>query len=67
MSRSPRNARSYVQYTGMALEMGLLIFAGAWLGRELDQWLALDKPIFTLILTLLFTVGAIYRVIKSLE
>lgn len=56
-----------MQYTGMALEMGLLIFAGAWLGRKLDQWLALDKPIFTLILTLLFTVGAIYRVIKSLE
>jgi len=67
MSRAPRNARNYVQYTGMALEMGLLIFAGAWLGRKLDQWLALDKPIFTLILTLLFTVGAIYRVIKSLE
>ena len=67
MSRAPRNARNYVQYTGMALEMGLLIFAGAWLGRKLDQWLALEKPIFTLILTLLFTVGAIYRVIKSLE
>jgi len=67
MSRAPRNARNYVQYTGMALEMGLLIFAGAWLGRKLDQRLALDKPIFTLILTLLFTVGAIYRVIKSLE
>ena len=67
MSRAPRNARNYVQYTGMALEMGLLIFVGAWLGRKLDQWLALEKPIFTLILTLLFTVGAIYRVIKSLE
>lgn len=67
MSKAPRNARNYVQYTGMALEMGLLIFAGAWLGRRLDEWLALDKPVFTLVLTLLFTVGAIYRVIKSLE
>lgn len=67
MSRAPRNARNYVQYTGMALEMGLLIFAGAWLGRKLDLWLALEKPVFTLVLTLLFTVGAIYRVIKSLE
>lgn len=67
MAKPFRNARNYVQFSGMAIEMGLIIFVGAWLGRRLDQWLALEKPIFTLLLTLFFTVGAMYRVIKNLE
>lgn len=60
-------SKRFVQYTGMALEMGALIFIGLWLGKRVDRWLELEKPVFMLIGTLLFTVAAIYRVIRSLS
>lgn len=55
-----------MQYTGMGLEMGVLIFIGVWLGKRVDLWLHMEKPVFMLVGVLLFTLAAIYRVIKSL-
>ena len=63
----PKRTKQYLQFTGMAMEMGVLIFIGVWLGKQIDRWLVLDKPYFMLLLTLLFTVAAIYRVIRSLS
>ncbi len=50
----------------MGLEMGMLIFIGVWLGKRVDLWLHMEKPVFMLIGVLLFTLASIYRVIKSL-
>ncbi|MBP6184821.1 MAG: AtpZ/AtpI family protein [Saprospiraceae bacterium] len=65
MPVSDKNRR-FIQYTGMGLEMGVLIFIGVWLGKRVDLWLQMEKPVFMLIGVLLFTLAAIYRVIKSL-
>lgn len=51
----------------MALEMGVLIFIGMWIGKRIDRWLHLEKPWFMLLGTLLFTAAAIYRVIRALR
>lgn len=58
--------RKFIQFGGMAIEMGGLIFVGAWLGKQADAWLELEKPYFLLTGTLLFTLAAIYRVIRDL-
>ena len=59
--------RKVMQFSGMAMEMGVLIFAGAWLGKQVDRYLGLQKPYFLLAGTLLFTLAAIYRVVRDLR
>lgn len=65
--KSGSKSRNFIQFSGMAIEMGALIFVGAWLGRQADAWLSLEKPYFLLAGTLLFTLAAIYRVIRDLR
>jgi hypothetical protein len=56
---------SYMQYSGMAIQMVVIILAGVWAGKQLDKWLAFKFPIFTLILSLLSVFGAVYYVVKD--
>lgn len=41
------------------MQMIVIILAGAFGGRELDRWLQLEFPVFTLVLTILAVVGAV--------
>ena len=56
----------YARYSSIAFQMLLIILAGVFGGRELDRWLELQFPVFTLILTILAVVLSIYFVIKDL-
>jgi len=49
----------YAKYSSLAFEMIIIILAGTFGGRELDKLVKWNFPVFTLILTLLATVGAI--------
>lgn len=66
MKERPGNSRKFIQYSGMAIEMGVLIFIGVWLGRWMDRYFAMEKPVFLVIMTLFFTTASIFRVIRSL-
>jgi hypothetical protein len=54
-----------MQYSGMAIQMVVIILAGVWAGKQLDKWLVLKFPIFTLTLSLLSVFGAVYYVVKD--
>ena len=56
---------SYAKYSGMAIQMIVIILAGVFAGRKLDQVLATKFPVFTLILTLLSVCLAMYYFIKD--
>ncbi|MEM8529045.1 MAG: AtpZ/AtpI family protein [Bacteroidota bacterium] len=56
---------SYMKYTGIAFQMGGIIFVGVLIGRKLDQYFEQEQPIFTAVLALLAVLGAIYSVIKD--
>jgi hypothetical protein len=45
--------------------MGLIIFAGAFGGMKLDKKLGLSFPVFTLLLTIIALIMAIYIAIKD--
>ncbi len=49
----------YAQYSSLALQMVIIIVAGAFGGKELDEWLQWGFPVFTLVLTILAVVIAI--------
>lgn len=57
---------AYARYSSIAFQMLVIILAGVFGGRELDKWLELQFPAFTLVLTILAVILAIYFVIKDL-
>ena len=56
---------SYAKYSGMAVQMAAIIVGGVLGGIQLDKWLGLKFPIFTLGLTLFSVFLAIYYFIKD--
>ncbi len=61
-----KQLNSYAKYSGMAIQMAAIIVGGVLGGIELDKWLKLKFPIFTLVLTLLSVFLAIYYFIKDI-
>jgi len=57
---------AYARYSSIAFQMLVIILAGVFGGRELDRWLEFQFPVFTMILTILAVMLAIYTVIKDL-
>ena len=56
----------YAKYSTLALQMIVIIVAGAFGGRAIDAWLNWGFPVFTLVLTVLSVAGAIYYGIRGL-
>lgn len=62
-NKNPLN--SYARYSGMAVQMIMIIFAGSFGGYKIDQWLELAFPFFTVILSLGSVALAIWLLIKE--
>jgi len=58
--------KAYARYSSIAFQMLAIMLAGVLGGRELDRWLELQFPVFTLVLTILAVILSIYFVIKDL-
>lgn len=62
-SRKPLN--SYAIYTGIALQMIIVILLGVYGGYKVDHWLDLKFPVFLLMFSLLSVGLAVYLAIKD--
>lgn len=60
-----KNLNDYARYSGMAVQMLVIILLGVLAGFKLDQWLH-TKPILTVVLSLASVVLAIYFVTRDL-
>jgi F0F1-type ATP synthase assembly protein I len=49
----------------MATQMAVTIFLGVWGGMKLDQYFETKIPVYTLILSLVSVVLAVYMVIRD--
>ncbi len=56
----------YLKYSGMAIQMGVIISIGAYLGQELDRRLGTEKPYLTVVLSLLAIFVALYLILKDI-
>ena len=54
-----------IKYSGMAIQMAVIISAGVFLGWKIDNSLDLTIPVFTLILSLVSIFIAIYLAVKD--
>ena len=51
----------YAKYSSLAMQMVVIIVAGAFGGKALDNWVQWEFPVFTLVLTILaVAVSTIY-------
>jgi hypothetical protein len=57
---------NYVHYSGIGFQMLIIILIGVFGGIKLDQWLNLNFPAFTVILSLLSVAFAIYYAVKDM-
>jgi hypothetical protein len=58
--------QAYVKYSGLAFQLAAVVFAGIFIGRWLDEKLMLEKPVFTMLLVMIFFGGYMYKLYKEL-
>ncbi len=62
----PKGASQLVKYSGMGVELVVVLCLAAWLGRWLDAQYQVESGLFTIFLMLFALVGSMYRLIKRL-
>jgi F0F1-type ATP synthase assembly protein I len=60
-----RKTNAWLQYSGMAFQMGIIILLGALAGRKLDSWAGSAKPWFTILFSLLAIAAALYLSLRD--
>ena len=61
------NYNSYLRFSSLAIQMGIIIFAGSCSGNYLDKYYAFNKPILTIILSLISISVSLYFVYKEIS
>lgn len=65
LDQKKRQLNVYARYSSMAFQMLVIILIGVFGGFKLDTWLH-SGPVFTIILSLISVILAIYFVTKDL-
>ncbi len=71
-NHNKRQSNSFIQYSSMAFQMGVIIFGSAFGGVKLDQYLKehhileVEFPVFTFSFTILGVAIAMYFFLKDL-
>ncbi len=55
----------FSRYSGIVFQMIAIILITTWGGRQLDKLAGTEKPLFTIILSLLGVFAAIYTAVKD--
>jgi ATP synthase protein I len=64
-NRESNGLKDYARYTGLGIQMVVIILITVWGGIKLDKLFLLETPVFTIILSLLGVFAAIYTAIKD--
>ncbi|HZV44034.1 MAG TPA: AtpZ/AtpI family protein [Saprospiraceae bacterium] len=67
MTIRPSSSNSFLKYSGLAIQMFVLLAVGAWLGQRIDKWLHTSQPWFTILFVLLFMGAFFYRLVIELN
>lgn len=63
----PKKRNRYLELMGIAAQMGVTIFLGAYLGKWLDSKYPSDKQWYTILCTLSAVAIALYMVLKQVN
>jgi len=65
--KKKKQLNRYIQLTGVAFQMGITIYLGAYFGKWLDEKYVVENSIFTIIFSLLGVFAALYYIIKQVQ
>lgn len=57
--------KTYSRYSGIAVQMVVIMLISVWGGMKLDELAGNETPVFTIVLSLLGVITAIYTSIKD--
>lgn len=60
-----KNLNDYARYSSLAFQMMAIIGVGIFGGMKLDKYLALKRPVFTVLFSVISVILAIYYAIKD--
>jgi len=58
--------KEYAKYSSLILQMIAMVAVGIWGGIKLDSLLEMKRPVFTIILTIITSFGAVYYLFRTL-
>ncbi|MBI2281406.1 MAG: AtpZ/AtpI family protein [Bacteroidetes bacterium] len=65
-SKKRNNSLSqYARFSGVAIQMGVIIGVSAWGGKKLDEHFNLNKPYLTIVCSLTGVAIALYLIIRE--
>jgi F0F1-type ATP synthase assembly protein I len=67
LEKEKRMMRDYARYSNLAFKLIAVILAAFFIGWQLDKWLNIGFPLFTLLLSIGGLVTTIYLLIKDLK
>ena len=65
-TKQEKKNNPYIKYSGIAVQMALIIVAGTFGGKWIDKTFEFHFPVFTLIFAILSVVLAVYYAIKDI-
>jgi F0F1-type ATP synthase assembly protein I len=66
IEKKKKSLDNYTRYSSIAFQMLIIILIGVFGGVKLDQWTGLSVPVFTIVLSILAVILAIYTVTRDL-
>ena len=65
LPKKPRNLNDYARYSSLAFQMVIILGLGVWGGLKIDGWLNMKFPLFTVVLSFVAVLLAIYNGLKD--
>jgi F0F1-type ATP synthase assembly protein I len=63
--KTAKSLSEYAKYSNLAFQMLAIILVGVFGGIKLDKWLKPSFPVFTVVLSFLSVIFALYYVLKD--
>jgi F0F1-type ATP synthase assembly protein I len=63
--KTAKSLSEYAKYSNLAFQMIAIILVGVFGGIKLDKWLKPSFPVFTVVLSFLSVIFALYYVLKD--
>jgi hypothetical protein len=65
LPKKSRNLNDYARYSSLAFQMVIILGLGVWGGLKIDGWLKMKFPLFTVVLSFVAVLLAIYNGLKD--
>jgi len=66
-SKKSKNINSYAKYSGLAVQLLVILFIATWLGKKVDARWGGDNQYFTALLLVTVLVAYFYKLYRELE